>query len=196
MPKAEHTRGSIAMWRARKLSRILKRRDCSPAVKDHINNVGHCDRCKTVVEPRLSLQWFIKIQPLADKAIAAVKEGHIKFTPEMYEKTYLNWMENIHDWCISRQLWWGHRIPAWHCAVCHKTTVARQDPANCAHCGIRKDHAIDRRAGYVVLFGAAPGFGLWMAAYYRRESGRLRCVLSDAACWSRALTSCFSGWRG
>jgi valyl-tRNA synthetase len=107
-------------------------------IKDHVNNVGHCDRCKTVVEPRLSLQWFIKIQPLADKAIAAVKEGHIKFTPEMYGKTYLNWMENIHDWCISRQLWWGHRIPAWHCAVCHKTTVGREDPAKCGHCGSEK----------------------------------------------------------
>ncbi|HMG88120.1 MAG TPA: valine--tRNA ligase [Terracidiphilus sp.] len=104
-------------------------------VKDHVNNVGHCDRCKTMVEPRLSLQWFVKIQPLADKAIAAVKEGHIKFTPEMYGKTYLNWMENIHDWCISRQLWWGHRIPAWHCAVCHKITVGRDDPTKCAHCG-------------------------------------------------------------
>ncbi len=104
-------------------------------IKDHVNNVGHCDRCKTVVEPRLSLQWFVKIQPLADKAIAAVKEGHIRFTPEMYGKTYLNWMENIHDWCISRQLWWGHRIPAWHCAVCHKITVGREDPAKCAHCG-------------------------------------------------------------
>jgi len=104
-------------------------------IKDHTNNVGHCDRCKTVVEPRLSLQWFVKIQPLAVKAIAAVKQGHIKFTPDMYEKTYLNWMENIHDWCISRQLWWGHRIPAWHCAACHKTTVAREDPTACAHCG-------------------------------------------------------------
>jgi valyl-tRNA synthetase len=105
------------------------------AIKDHTNNVGHCDRCKTVVEPRLSTQWFIKIQPLADKAIAAVKQGHIRITPEQYEKTYLNWMENIHDWCISRQLWWGHRIPAWHCANCHKTTVARVDPATCSHCG-------------------------------------------------------------
>ncbi|HZB87574.1 MAG TPA: valine--tRNA ligase [Terracidiphilus sp.] len=105
------------------------------AVKDHTHNVGHCDRCKTVVEPRLSLQWFVKIQPLADRAIAAVKDGHIKFTPEMYEKTYLNWMENIHDWCISRQLWWGHRIPAWHCSTCHKVTVARVDPSACAHCG-------------------------------------------------------------
>jgi valyl-tRNA synthetase len=103
-------------------------------VKDHTNNVGHCDRCKTVVEPRLSTQWFVKIQPLADKAIEAVEKGHIKFTPEMYAKTYFEWMRNIHDWCISRQLWWGHRIPAWHCAVCHKITVARQDPTNCAHC--------------------------------------------------------------
>src|SRR5215469_4930304 len=107
-------------------------------IKDHIHNVGHCDRCKVVVEPRLSLQWFVKIQPLADRAIAAVKEGHIRFTPEMYEKAYLNWMENIHDWCISRQLWWGHRIPAWHCANCHKVTVARQDPTECAHCGSEK----------------------------------------------------------
>jgi valyl-tRNA synthetase len=107
-------------------------------IKDHTNNVGHCDRCKTVVEPRLSTQWFVKIQPLADKAKAAVKEGHINFTPEQYEKTYSNWMENIHDWCISRQLWWGHRIPAWHCAECHKITVARVDPTACVHCGSTK----------------------------------------------------------
>jgi valyl-tRNA synthetase len=103
-------------------------------VKDHTHNVGHCDRCKTIVEPRLSTQWFVKIQPLADKAIEAVEKGHIRFTPEMYAKTYFEWMRNIHDWCISRQLWWGHRIPAWHCAVCHKITVARHDPTHCAHC--------------------------------------------------------------
>jgi valyl-tRNA synthetase len=108
-------------------------------VKDHINNIGHCDRCKTVVEPRLSTQWFVKIKPLAEKAIEAVKpdaEGNkaIRFTPEQYEKTYLNWMENIYDWCISRQLWWGHRIPAWHCATCSKITVSRVDPTSCAHC--------------------------------------------------------------
>jgi valyl-tRNA synthetase len=107
-------------------------------IKDHVHNVGHCDRCKTVVEPRLSTQWFIKIQPLADKAIEAVEKGHIKFTPEMYAKTYFEWMRNIHDWCISRQLWWGHRIPAWHCATCHKITVAREDPTACAHCGSEK----------------------------------------------------------
>src|SRR5277367_1444145 len=105
------------------------------AVKDHVNSIGICDRCKTVVEPRLSTQWFVKIQPLADKAIAAVEQGYIKFTPEQYAKTYFEWMRNIHDWCISRQLWWGHRIPAWHCASCGKITVARTTPEVCAHCG-------------------------------------------------------------
>jgi valyl-tRNA synthetase len=112
-------------------------------VKDHVNNIGHCDRCKTVVEPRLSTQWFVKIKPLAEKAIAAVKpdaEGKkaIRFTPEQYEKHYLNWMENIYDWCISRQLWWGHRIPAWHCDRCGKITVARLNPTACSHCGSDK----------------------------------------------------------
>jgi len=105
------------------------------AVKDHVNSVGKCDRCKTIVEPRLSTQWFVKIQPLADKAIAAVEQGYIKFTPDQYAKTYFEWMRNIHDWCISRQLWWGHRIPAWHCATCKQITVARETPAKCAHCG-------------------------------------------------------------
>src|ERR1017187_9749154 len=112
-------------------------------IKDHTNNVGHCDRCKTTVEPRLSTQWFIKIQPLAEKAIAAVKpdaQGNkaIRIVPDQYEKVYLEWMENIHDWCISRQLWWGHRIPAWHCSVCRKITVARVDPTVCAQCGSEK----------------------------------------------------------
>jgi valyl-tRNA synthetase len=104
------------------------------SVKDHSHAVGKCDRSKTVVEPRLSTQWFIKIQPLAEKAIAAVDEGHIRFTPEQYRKTYDEWMRNIHDWCISRQLWWGHRIPAWHCAACDKMTVARETPEACQHC--------------------------------------------------------------
>ena len=102
--------------------------------KDHMHAVGKCDRSKTVVEPRLSVQWFIRIQPLADKAIAAVEQGHIRFTPEQYSKTYFEWMRNIHDWCISRQLWWGHRIPAWHCASCNQVTVARETPELCQHC--------------------------------------------------------------
>ncbi len=104
------------------------------SARDHTNAIGKCDRCKTVVEPRLSMQWFIRIQPLADKAIAAVAEGHIRITPEQYRKTYDEWMRNIHDWCISRQLWWGHRIPAWHCGGCSKVTVARETPTACAHC--------------------------------------------------------------
>jgi valyl-tRNA synthetase len=124
----------------KKIVQDLEEQGLLAGIKDHTNNVGHCDRCKTVVEPRLSTQWFVKIQPLADKAIAAVKpddKGNkaIRIVPEQYEKVYLEWMSNIHDWCISRQLWWGHRIPAWHCPACHKITVARVDPTSCSHCG-------------------------------------------------------------
>src|SRR5271154_3157166 len=110
-------------------------------VRDHVNSIGKCERCKTVVEPLLSTQWFIRIQPLADTAIAAVEQGFIRFTPEQYSKTYFEWMRNIHDWCISRQLWWGHRIPAWHCAACGKITVARTTPEVCTHC---RSHRIEQ----------------------------------------------------
>jgi valyl-tRNA synthetase len=122
----------------KKIVADLEEQGLLAGIKDHTNNVGHCDRCKTVVEPRLSTQWFVKIQPLADRAIEAVEKGYIKFTPEQYGKTYFEWMRNIHDWCISRQLWWGHRIPAWHCPACHKITVARVDPTACAHCGSKQ----------------------------------------------------------
>ena len=103
--------------------------------KDYTIAIGKCDRCGSVVEPRLSLQWFIKIKPLAARAIEVVEQGHIRFTPENYQHIYLNWMNNIHDWCISRQLWWGHRIPAWRCEGCNETIVARQTPAQCTKCG-------------------------------------------------------------
>ncbi len=103
--------------------------------KDYIVPLGKCDRCKTIVEPRLSTQWFVKIQPLADRGIEVVEKGDIRFVPENYAKTYFEWMRNIHDWCISRQLWWGHRIPAWHCQNCKEITVAREAPANCPKCG-------------------------------------------------------------
>jgi valyl-tRNA synthetase len=116
----------------------LEQQGLLAGVKDHVNSIGKCDRCKTVVEPRLSTQWFIKIQPLADKAIEAVESGAIRFTPEQYKKTYFEWMRNIHDWCVSRQLWWGHRIPAWHCADCREIIVARETPAACSHCGSAK----------------------------------------------------------
>jgi valyl-tRNA synthetase len=103
-------------------------------IKDHPMSIALSQRSGAVIEPRLSKQWFLKIQPLADKAIRAVEEGHITFTPAMYAKTYFEWMRNIHDWCISRQLWWGHRIPAWHCEKCGGMTVARETPAMCTHC--------------------------------------------------------------
>ena len=96
--------------------------------------LGHCQRCDTIVEPRLSLQWFLKMQPLAEPAIAAVKDGRIRFVPEEWAKTYFGWMRNIRDWCVSRQLWWGHRIPAWTCA-CGELVVSREDPTSCPKCG-------------------------------------------------------------
>ena len=98
------------------------------------SRIGKCDRCGTVVEPRLSTQWFIKIKPLADRATEVVENGEITIVPENYKQIYLNWMHNIHDWCISRQLWWGHRIPAWHCK-CGEIIVARETPAKCSKCG-------------------------------------------------------------
>jgi len=104
-------------------------------VKDHTLSIGLSQRTGVVVEPRLSQQWFVKIQPLADKAIEAVDKGYIRFTPDQYRKTYDEWMKNIHDWCISRQLWWGQRIPAWHCAKCGEITVARETPTTCGKCG-------------------------------------------------------------
>ena len=103
-------------------------------IKDHTLTLPISQRTGAVIEPRLSMQWFIKIQPLADKAIEAVDKGYIKFTPDNYRKTYNEWMSNIHDWCISRQLWWGHRIPAWHCADCNEIIVARNTPTACTKC--------------------------------------------------------------
>ncbi len=114
-------------------------------VKPYHHAVGECYRCKTVVEPNLSLQWFVKTKPLAEKAIEAVKNGDIEFVPKTWEKTYFEWMNNIRDWCISRQIWWGHRIPAWFCDDCGGVTVARDDPAACAECGsenIRQDNDV------------------------------------------------------
>ncbi len=105
-------------------------------IEDYSHNVGFCYRHEnTPVEPRLSEQWFVKMKPLAEPAIAAVKEGKTKFVPDRFSKIYYNWMENIRDWCISRQLWWGHRIPAWYCEECGEMTVSREDPACCPKCG-------------------------------------------------------------
>ena len=108
------------------------------AEKDYALAIGKCDRCGTVIEPRLSEQWFIKIKPLADRAREAVESGEITIVPENYSTIYLNWMNNIHDWCVSRQLWWGHRIPAWTCGSCKEVIVAREAPETCPKCGEAK----------------------------------------------------------
>jgi len=104
-------------------------------IEDHQNSVGHCYRCRTIVEPYLSKQWFVKTKPLAEPALEAVRNGSIKIVPKFWEKTYFEWMENIRDWCISRQIWWGHQIPAWHCSDCKGITVARETPEKCSQCG-------------------------------------------------------------
>ena len=99
------------------------------------HNVGTCYRCHNDVEPVISAQWFVKMEPLAKEALRVVKEGEVKFVPERFSKTYINWMENVHDWCISRQLWWGHQIPAWYCDDCGHINVSREDPTKCEKCG-------------------------------------------------------------
>ena len=104
-------------------------------VESHQHNVGTCSRCHSDVEPLISAQWFVKMEPLAKEALRVVREGETKFVPDRFSKTYINWMENVRDWCISRQLWWGHRIPAWTCEDCGKLTVSETDPTQCCHCG-------------------------------------------------------------
>lgn len=103
-------------------------------VEEHTHNVGTCYRCGTDVEPIISAQWFVKMEPLAREALRVVNDGEVKFVPDRFSKIYTNWMENVHDWCISRQLWWGHRIPAWTCEDCGGITVSETDPTECQHC--------------------------------------------------------------
>ncbi len=119
----------------------LSARGLLEKTEDYTHNVGHCERCKTTVEPMVSKQWFVRMKELAEPAIDAVKTGKIKFIPKRFEKTYYNWMNNIRDWCISRQLWWGHRIPVFYCDACGKQTASKTDIDICPHCGgkLRQD---------------------------------------------------------
>ena len=110
------------------------------SIEDYTHNVGKCERCKTTIEPRISEQWFVKMKSLAKPAIEAVKNGDVKFVPKRYEKIYFSWLENIQDWCISRQLWWGHQIPAYYCDKCGHINVAKTKPEKCEKCGSTELH--------------------------------------------------------
>ena len=113
----------------------LKKEELLEKVETHRHSVGHCYRCRTMVEPRVSEQWFVRMKPLADPALAAYRDGDVGFVPEHWGGVYEHWLENVRDWCISRQLWWGHRIPVWYCKSCGATLVLREDPDACAECG-------------------------------------------------------------
>ena len=117
---------------------MLKDLGCLIKIEDYTHNVAKCERCKTTIEPTISDQWFVKMDELAKPAIEAVKSGDIKFIPSKYDKTYFNWMENLHDWCISRQLYWGHRIPAYYCKECGSIHVASKMPEQCSKCGCKE----------------------------------------------------------
>mgnify|MGYP006069193573 FL=1 len=118
----------------------LKELGALVSIEDYTHNVGKCERCKTTIEPRVSEQWFVKMEELAKPALEAVRNGDVKFVPKRYEKTYFNWLENIQDWCISRQLWWGHQIPAYYCDECGHINVAKTKPEKCEKCGCTKLH--------------------------------------------------------
>jgi valyl-tRNA synthetase len=119
----------------KKIVEDLKAQGLLEKITDHVSAIGICERSKTIVEPRASTQWFCRMKPLAERAIAAVERGEILIVPENRRQEYFNWMRNIRDWTLSRQLWWGHRIPAWHCGKCKEVIVARTEPAKCAKCG-------------------------------------------------------------
>ncbi|MBI3951831.1 MAG: valine--tRNA ligase [Acidobacteria bacterium] len=118
----------------RQILEALEKSGLLVQVEEYTHSVGHCDRCHTVIEPLVSMQWFLNVKAMAEEAIQAVKEGRTRFVPSNWEKIYFDWLENIRDWCISRQLWWGHRIPAWYCPEAH-ITVSRETPTACAVCG-------------------------------------------------------------
>lgn len=133
--KALHYKGMDRFECREKIIEELQEKGLFEKIEDYPMGVGRCYRCKTVVEPSLSLQWFVSMKRLAEPAIEAVRDHRVRIIPEMWEKVYFEWMENIKDWCISRQIWWGHRIPVWYCDHCNKMYVSREEPKACGECG-------------------------------------------------------------
>ncbi|WP_373531030.1 valine--tRNA ligase [Vampirovibrio sp.] len=131
----EEIRGLDRFDARKRTEALLEQQGYLVRKKEHSHRVGHCQRCSTTIEPLLSKQWFVKTKPLAERCIQSLEAGDIRFIPERWTKDYLRWLTDIQDWCISRQLWWGHQIPAWHCLSCRGVTVAMEDPTQCAHCG-------------------------------------------------------------
>ena len=136
----EQFRGLPAEEARMKVAKVLEEQGYLVKCEEYKHEVGHCYRCNSTVEPYMSEQWFVRMRPLADKALKAWRDGEIRFYPKRWENTYSNWLENIRDWCISRQLWWGHRIPVWYCEDCGQMMVRREDPCCCDKCGSKKIH--------------------------------------------------------
>src|SRR5258705_8567455 len=140
----------------KKIVEDLRARGLLEKITEHAHAVGICERSRTIVEPRASTQWFLKMKPLAEPAIAAVERGDIQIVPENRRQEYFNWMRNIRDWTLSRQLWWGHRIPAWYCEDCKQVNVAVHERANCIKCGSAKLTQGPRAPGNLLCLGLSP----------------------------------------
>ena len=119
----------------KKIVEMLEQSGNLVSIEDYTHNVAKCERCKTTIEPKISMQWFVSMKDLAKRAADAVRNDETRFIPKRYEKQYFNWLDNIQDWCISRQLWWGHRIPAYYCEDCNNIMVAKSAPEKCNKCG-------------------------------------------------------------
>ena len=155
-------------------------------------NVPRSQRGGEIVEPMISTQWFVRIQPLAEAALEAVRDGRIRIVPERFTKVYYNWLENIQDWCISRQLWWGHRIPVWYCEDCGEDDRApAKTRPHCAHCGSTTSAAGSGCAGYLVLLRVVAVLHPGLAGRNPRPAN----ISTRPRSWKPATTSCSSGWR-
>jgi valyl-tRNA synthetase len=171
-----------------KILEDLKEEGLLEKIEPYRHAVGHCYRCKTMIEPLLSKQWFVKIGPLAKKAITAVEEGRTRIIPSTWEPVYFEWMRNIKDWCVSRQIWWGHRIPAWYCRECENVIVSRDEQSSAL--GARAQISFKRRT--CLIRGLVPLCGLSRLSMAGRRRNFKPSI--PPRLWSQALISSSSGW--